>query len=869
MDPLTSLRQLVQTHPLIDNHAHNLLNNSNASNYAKYPFEQITSEAQGVALENAPLTLPLQRAAHQLASLYDCPSNDWDSVKAARDKWVERDYDDLIRRCLQGTHSLLLDDLLTDEDIEPFDWHDRFTAAPTKRIVRIEVVAAQVLASILPEGYSESLDDVTTLRETFDQFRGSFHQNIEKAIADPVVVGFKSVVCYRTGLNVQSAEDEGDDSRLLQSFARTIQQGSGSSYRIEDKPLNDWVVRQTLDLVQVGRTKTPSGPNKPLQLHTGLGDNDINLILSNPAYLQDLIARYPNVDFVLLHSSYPYTREAGYLACVFPNVYLDLGEVFPMVSRDAQESIIRESLEIVPTNRLLWSTDGHFYPETYWLANKQFRDALEKVLVDYVRQGDFAIDQAKAAAADILFQNSNRLYSLNETAAYDETHKPLSWPLQGSTSDEWECFVRNNPDVKYIWLQFFDYTATLRLRIFPVQEFAKIVRNQRRIGVCLATQQMLQNDSVCPEGSTTGQFYMQPDLSTLSRNVGLDSKSATVMSWWFTEEGTPLPGCPRSLLRNVTAQLQTEHGIQVLCGFEIEVVFMKCITNPDTNEEEFVPCVKNHSWSQMTRETRRMVPLLEEIAETLASIGIDLQQFHAESAPGQFEFVLPPGSPVAAVDTLLKARQVVTQVAEQHGLRATLHPRPYPHAAGTASHAHLSITPSTKEDSFLAGILQHYPALMAVALAGEVSYDRVCSGLWAGSEWVTWGTQNRESPIRKISAGHWEIKTLDGLANMYIAMSAFLAAGYLGVKNNEPLTASDCPYDAATLDEAGRQSYGINTQLPKSLSQSLDHLEADTALQDVLGATLVENYLLVKRAEKKKLDSMDEDTRRQWLLERY
>jgi hypothetical protein len=36
-------------------------------------------------------------------------------------------------------------------------------------------------------------------------------------------------------------------------------------------------------------------------------------------------------------------------------------------------------LEITPVNRLLWSTDGHFFPETYWLANKQFRQALETV----------------------------------------------------------------------------------------------------------------------------------------------------------------------------------------------------------------------------------------------------------------------------------------------------------------------------------------------------------------------------------------------------------------------------------------------------------------------------------------------------------
>jgi predicted TIM-barrel fold metal-dependent hydrolase len=83
---------------------------------------------------------------------------------------------------------------------------------------------------------------------------------------------------------------------------------------------------------------------------------------------------YSMVPFVLLHSAYPYTREAGYLATVYKHVYLDIGEVFPMVSRDGQKSILRQSLEIVPGSKLLYSTDGHWFPETFWLANKQFRE---------------------------------------------------------------------------------------------------------------------------------------------------------------------------------------------------------------------------------------------------------------------------------------------------------------------------------------------------------------------------------------------------------------------------------------------------------------------------------------------------------------
>lgn len=358
---LDALRHLIQTHPLIDNHAHNILSRKVATNYAKYPFEQIISEAHGTALQNAASTLPLLRAAKQLADLYGC-APEWTAVKTARDQWVQRDYNDLVRRCLEGTQMLLLDDLLTDEDIEPFDWHDQFTVSETKRIVRVETVAEKILST---------LSSGAEAQQALGQLQESFSKQISQALANPAVVGFKSVVCYRTGLNVQQHQPQA----VVDSLARILKQSG--SYRIEDKPLNDWLVLQTLDLLKTARAA--SGTGKALQLHTGLGDADISLVLANPAYLQPVIAQYPEVDFVLLHSSYPYTREAGYLACVYSNAYLDLGEVFPMVSRDAQESIVRESLDLVPSTRLLWSTDGHFFPETYWLGNKQFRQALEKV----------------------------------------------------------------------------------------------------------------------------------------------------------------------------------------------------------------------------------------------------------------------------------------------------------------------------------------------------------------------------------------------------------------------------------------------------------------------------------------------------------
>jgi predicted TIM-barrel fold metal-dependent hydrolase len=93
-----------------------------------------------------------------------------------------------------------------------------------------------------------------------------------------------------------------------------------------------------------------------VQFHTGLGDNDIALALASPAHMQPIIRAYPNAQFVLLHSSYPYTRDAGYLTAVYANVFLDFGEVFPFVSASGQSAVVQQVLELAPTNKIMWSS---------------------------------------------------------------------------------------------------------------------------------------------------------------------------------------------------------------------------------------------------------------------------------------------------------------------------------------------------------------------------------------------------------------------------------------------------------------------------------------------------------------------------------
>ena len=352
---LEKIRKVIRTCPLIDNHAHNLLLHDRPEQAS---FLSITSEARGEALNDAVNSLAHIRAASQLQELYSAESQDWDSILSARKECMDKRHHELMTNCFKDCHTILMDDGLDQDTVHPYEWHDQFTTGRTHRIMRIEALAEDILRSEIA-----SFDELSN-------FDAIFKARIKKALNSTHVAGFKSVICYRTGLAIDE-ETEYPESSLRKCLAEAKKDRHG--FRIFDKSLNDWIVLTTLDYIA-----THEHP-KPIQFHTGLGDNDLSLSLADPSHLQSVIHHFPQVPFVLLHSSYPFTRSAGYLAALYKNAFLDIGLVFPMLSREGQEAVLRQALELVPSNKILWSTDGHWFAETYYLANRQFKEALETV----------------------------------------------------------------------------------------------------------------------------------------------------------------------------------------------------------------------------------------------------------------------------------------------------------------------------------------------------------------------------------------------------------------------------------------------------------------------------------------------------------
>jgi hypothetical protein len=72
---------------------------------------------------------------------------------------------------------------------------------------------------------------------------------LTEAARSPLVVGFKSVVCYRTGLAVSLGDEWSVVERAMRALVDTVLDGGkDAKVRLEQKALNDLVVRIAMEV---------------------------------------------------------------------------------------------------------------------------------------------------------------------------------------------------------------------------------------------------------------------------------------------------------------------------------------------------------------------------------------------------------------------------------------------------------------------------------------------------------------------------------------------------------------------------------------------------------------------------------------------
>jgi len=434
--------------------------------------------------------------------------------------------------------------------------------------------------------------------------------------------------------------------------------------------------------------------------------------------------------------------------------------------------------------------------------------------------------------------------------------------------------------IRYIRFQWVDYTNTVRFRIMPLSYFKKLLEGNRP-GIAVAKVALGIVYLIVASGFAPMEEYLiTPDLSTI-RPCPYEPGHASIVGWIeekagvVDSQGKPVLQvdlCPRGILRRIVEEAKTACDVDYLVGFETEFILLKS-TSP-------IEPISIHAWSsaRSLRSGSTSTTAVDEMVDAIELSGIEVQIYHGEAAPGQYEIVTGPLPPLQAADALVHTREVIYNVAAKHGLHATFAPRLYMNSAGSAAHTHISVHSgrvkkdvklSSVEKSFLAGVMAHLPSLPALTLPIPASYKRVTDGVWSGGTYVCWGTENREAPVRLTnsaspSSRRFEMRFIDGTANPHLVLAGILGAGYLGIQSNLELTISDCPgpKTAAQMSEDERHALGIYKRLPLSWNEARENFASDTQLSKILGTEFQEKYLSVNKTLAEALDQDEDETKK-------
>lgn len=824
MDRYAALKTAAETAELVDAHAHNIV-----ALDSTFPFISCFSEATGDALTAVPHTINFKRSLKEIAELYGSNS----SLDAVQEYRSSCGVESVTSKCLRAARisAVLIDDGLELDKMHDIEWHKKFFSF-VGRILRIERVAEKILDEGSPGGAPWTLD----------LFTKTFVDNL-KSHADKIF-GFKSIAAYRSGLEINTYVSEKDAEEGLNEVLR-----AGKPVRITNKNFIDHIFIHALEVAQ--------SFDLPMQIHTGFGDKDLDLRLSNPLHLRILLEdnKFSKCKIVLLHASYPFSKEASYLASVYPQVYLDFGLAVPKLSFHGMLSSVKELLELAPINKVMFSTDACSFPESFYLGAKKAREVMFAVLHDACINEDLSIPESIQAVKDIFSENARNLYKIKAVSdSFDANDiASLSMKLDINTSAQAVAFVR------IIWV---DGSGQHRCRVIPQKRFYDVV-TKNGVGLTCASMAMSSHMDGPADGtnlSGVGEIRLIPDLSTKSV-IPWAKEQEMVLGDMHLKPGTPWEYCPRETLRRVSKILKDEFNMVMNAGFENEFFLLRRVQVD--GKEKWVPFDATPYCS--TAATDDAFPVLSEIAACLQSLNIAVEQLHAEAGHGQFEFAFGYTNCENAADNIVFAREVIRAVARKHGLLATFVPKFSLDDIGSGSHVHISLSENGENvymgrsgetkygiskvgEEFMAGVLDHLPSILAFTAPVPNSYDRIQPNTWSGA-YLCWGVENREAPLRAASppgtpdgsVSNFEIKVFDGCANPYLGLASILASGIDGLRRHLTLP--------EPIDDNPDNVKDKVRRLPQSLSESVEALEKDAVLRDLIGEKLLVAIEGIRKAE--------------------
>lgn len=416
-----------------------------------------------------------------------------------------------------------------------------------------------------------------------------------------------------------------------------------------------------------------------------------------------------------------------------------------------------------------------------------------------------------------------------------------------------EIIKENN--VSYLRLQFCDILGTIKNVEVPISEIDDVL-----------------DGKVMFDGSSIMGFVrieetdmkLVPDLNTfliLEFEGSKFGKVARIICDVYKTNGEVFPGDPRQIIKHQVDKMKEMGYSGFNIGFEPEFYLFKT----DEYGEPILSFADHGGYFDLAPidgadDVRR------EIVMELEQLKFQIEASHHEVGPGQNEINFKFQDVVAACDALQTFKQVVKTIAKKHGLYATFMAKPIVNQAGNGMHCNCSLTKEGGSNAFydetdkiqlsndcykfIAGVEKYARELTAITNPTVNSYKRLVPGYEAPC-YVSWSPSNRSTFIRipasRGAGTRIEVRSVDPMANPYLATAAILAAGLAGIK--EDLTCNDATYtNLFKLTNEERKAMGIKN-LPDNLYDAIKELKKSELMKEAIGEHCFENFITAKLKE--------------------
>ncbi len=433
--------------------------------------------------------------------------------------------------------------------------------------------------------------------------------------------------------------------------------------------------------------------------------------------------------------------------------------------------------------------------------------------------------------------------------------------------------------IRFIQLQFMDILGTLKAVMIPSSKLPSAMNSGIHFDgssvVGYATIE--ESDMTLKPDPATFQIlpWTHKDSALKGQTVG--QPTAGIICDVCQTDGSPFEGDPRFILKKFMNKAK-DKGYIFNTGPELEFFLFQ--------HENGRPTAKIGDYGgyfELLSAKNELV--ITELVHYLNLMGFDVETYHHEVAPSQYEVDPKYCNALTSADQVLMTKYVIKSVAARHNLYATFLPKPIYGVCGSGMHINQSLfttdgrnvfhDPDGKWElsdiaqSYLSGLLTHARDNCAIMASWVNSYKRLVVG-YEAPVYITWANVNRTALIR-IPAGRGkstriEQRNPDPAGNPYMQFAIMLASGLKGIEDKlEPPKPLDCgtdypmnttspfcpdPYEGNIfkLSYKERNDLGIKS-LPSNLGEAIYHLEKSEFMREALGPQLMNHFLKVKGKE--------------------